>query len=119
MGPIKALGDVTVYESTSRDQRLNAPSADVLLTNKTPLLKEDLPAIEGVRAWWACWPPVTTSSMDALAQRGIPCNVVAYGVSDVAQHAMAMLLELCRHTSLHTESVKNGDWLRSQSNGAI
>ena len=42
-GPIKALGDVTVYESTSRDQLAErARGADVLLTNKTPLLKEDL-----------------------------------------------------------------------------
>lgn len=35
------------------------------------------------------------------------CNVVAYGVrGGVAQHAMALLLELCRHTSLHTERKK-------------
>lgn len=40
-----------------------------------------------------------------------PCaNVVAYGVSDVAQHAMALLLELCRHASLHS-SISSG-WLK-------
>ena len=115
-GPIKALGDVTVYESTSRDQLAErARGADVLLTNKTPLLKEDLPAIEGVRMVGVLATGYNIIDVDALAQRGIPvCNVVAYGVSDVAQHAMAMLLELCRHTSLHTESVKNGDWLKSK-----
>ena len=57
-----------------------------------------------------------TVDIAALAKRNVPvCNVVAYGVSDVAQHAMALLLELCRHTTLHTESVKNGDWIKSRN----
>ena len=47
----------------------------------------------------------------AFAERNIPvCNVVAYGVDDVAQHAVTLLLELCRHTSEHSRRVKEGMW---------
>ena len=36
--------------------------------------------------------------------------MVAYGVDDVAQHAWALLLELCRRTGEHTASVCAGEW---------
>lgn len=56
-----------------------------------------------------------TVDIEALAERSIPvCNVVAYGVDDVAQHVLALLLELCRHTSLHTRSVKDGEWEKAK-----
>lgn len=115
-GPVTALGDVTIYDETSKDQLAErVKGADVLLTNKTPLRKEDLPALESVRMVGVLATGYNIIDTEALARRGIPvCNVVAYGVSDVAQHAMAMLLELCRHTSLHTRSVKNGDWQKSK-----
>ncbi len=115
-GPVTALGDVIIHDATSKDQLAErAKGADVLLTNKTPLLKEDLPALESVRMVGVLATGYNIIDTKALAQRGIPvCNVVAYGVSDVAQHAMAMLLELCRHTSLHTQSVKDGDWQKSK-----
>ena len=39
-------------------------------------------------------------------------NIPTYGTTAVAQHTMALLLELCQHTGDHNRSVKNGDWVR-------
>ncbi|MDY3810255.1 D-2-hydroxyacid dehydrogenase [Desulfovibrio sp. PG-178-WT-4] len=115
-GPIEALGDVIVYDETSKEQLAErARGADVLLANKTCLRRDDLPALEDARMVGVLATGYNTVDVDAFAERRIPvCNVVAYGVDDVAQHAMALLLELCRHTSRHTESVKAGDWERAE-----
>lgn len=49
----------------------------------------------------------------AAGERGIVvCNTPAYGTDAVAQHVFALLLELCRRTSLHDASVRRGDWGR-------
>ena len=116
-GPITALGDVTIYDETPADKLAErAKGVDVLLTNKTPLGCADLEKIPDVRMVGVLATGYNTVDIAALAKRNVPvCNVVAYGVSDVAQHAMALLLELCRHTTLHTESVKNGDWIKSRN----
>ena len=115
-GPIEALGEVTVYDETAKEQLPErAKGADVLLANKTCLRRDDLPILDSVRMVGVLATGYNTVDVEAFAERNIPvCNVVAYGVDDVAQHAMALLLELCRHTSQHTESVKAGDWERAE-----
>ena len=105
-GPIEALGDVIVYDETSKEQLAErARGADVLLANKTCLRRDDLPALKDARMVGVLATGYNTVDVDAFAERRIPvCNVVAYGVDDVAQHAMALLLELCRHTSRHSHN---------------
>jgi glycerate dehydrogenase len=116
-GPVTSLGEVTIYDETPPEKLAErAKGADVLLTNKTPLRRDDVDKIPDVRMVGVLATGYNTVDIAALADRGVPvCNVVAYGVSDVAQHAMALLLELCRHTILHTASVKKGDWLKCRS----
>ena len=117
-GPIASLGDVSIYETTPTEAVAErTKGADVVLVNKTPLTGANLEQLDSnVRMVGVLATGYNIVDVDALAARNVPvCNVVAYGVSDVAQHAMALLLELCRHTSLHSESVKNGDWLKSKS----
>lgn len=115
-GPIKTLGEMTVYDETHGEQLgQRARGMDVLLVNKTRLRREDLDKLDGVRLVGVLATGYNTVDIEALAERKIPvCNVVAYGVDDVAQHAMALLLELCRHTSLHTQSVKDGEWEKAK-----
>lgn len=110
--PISSLGEFTCFDETApADIRERAAGADVILTNKTPLRRailKDLPNAKFVGVL-ATGHDVVDSA--AFAERGIPvCNVVAYGVDDVAQHAFALLLELCRRTSDHSRSIKDGEW---------
>ena len=116
--PITSLGDVSIYDTTPTEAVAERTRGmDVVLVNKTPLTGPNLEQLDSsVRMVGVLATGYNIVDTDALAARNIPvCNVVAYGVSDVAQHAMALLLELCRHTSMHSQSVKNGDWLKCKS----
>ena len=110
--PVTSLGETVIHADTSPAQLAeHAAGADVVLTNKTPLRRADMDKLPQARMVGVLATGYNVVDIDALAERGIPvCNVVAYGVGDVAQHAMALLLELCRRTSLHTESVRQGEW---------
>ncbi|MDR1855870.1 MAG: D-2-hydroxyacid dehydrogenase [Desulfovibrio sp.] len=114
--PIRALGRLTVHDHTPPGKLLkNAAGAQVLLTNKTPLMGEDVDKLKDVRMVGVLATGYNVVDTEAFAKRNIPvCNVVSYGIDDVAQHTIAMLLELCRHVSGHTESVKAGDWKASK-----
>lgn len=113
--PLEALGEVEVFAETSPDQLAQrVVGADVILTNKALISRQDLPALSGIGMIGILATGYNVVDVEAMAEAGIPvCNVVAYGVDDVAQHVMALLLELCRHTSLHTESVRAGEWQAS------
>lgn len=114
-GPVEALGNLTVYDNTRVDQiPERAAEADILLTNKVPLRRPLLDALPHVKMVSVLATGYDVVDIDAFAQRNIPvCNVVAYGVNDVAQHVLALLLELCRRTSDHTASIRQGQWTNS------
>ncbi len=111
-GPVEALGNLTVHDNSSPEQVAGrAAEADIILTNKVPLRRPLLADLPRVRMVGTLATGYDVVDIDAFAERGIPvCNVVAYGVNDVAQHAFALLLELCRRTSAHTDSVRSGQW---------
>lgn len=53
--------------------------------------------------------------VDAAAERGIPVtNIPSYGTAAVAQHVMALLLEICNRTGHHSQAVHEGRWQRSE-----
>ncbi|MDR3320548.1 MAG: D-2-hydroxyacid dehydrogenase [Desulfovibrio sp.] len=111
-GPVSDIGELSVYDETPPCKTVErAKDADVLLTNKSPLQRKDIDKLENVKLVCLLATGYNIVDVGAFAEKGVPvCNVVGYGVDDVAQHNMAMLLELCRHVSEHTESVKAGEW---------
>ena len=115
--PIQELGHVTIFDDTTHEQLADRiHGQQVVLVNKTLLQKADIPLFQDVKLICALATGYNNIDVAAFGQAKIPvCNVVAYGVEDVAQHAMAMLLELCRSTTLHSNSVKSGDWTKSGS----
>lgn len=111
-GPLEALGNLKVYDDSTVEQvPQRAAGADVVLINKVPLRRETLAQLPDVKMVGVVATGYDVVDIEAFAERNIPvCNVVAYGVNDVAQHVMALLLELCHRTSEHTQSIRSGQW---------
>lgn len=113
--PVAALGELNVYERTGNDQILErATEAVILLTNKTPLTAANLAQLPQLR--FICELATGYDNVDVVAagQLGIPvANVPEYGSDSVAQHTMALLLELCNRVGEHCRAVHAGEWSRS------
>ena len=86
----------------------------VLAINKIPLkgkyLRKLSPSVRLICLFATGYDNVDLSYFN---EHGIPvCNVAAYGTTDVAQHTMALILDICRHISQHSASVHAGDWIQ-------
>jgi glycerate dehydrogenase len=112
--PLAALGELQVFERTTRDELgARASEAEIVLTNKfvldAPALAE-LPALRyiGVTA-------TGTNVVDraAAAARGIVVtNVPSYGADSVAEHTLGLMLEASKHMGDHLRAVRDGAWSR-------
>lgn len=113
---VEKLGNLIVYERTDPEHILERSlEADIIVTNKAPLLAETLNKLTRLR-----FISITATGyniVDTLnaRERGIPVsNVPEYGTDSVAQFSFALLLELCHHVGIHSDSVKAGDWSQSK-----
>src|SRR5215469_7115546 len=106
------LGSLTAYDRTKPDELLSrAFDADILLTNKTPIGREQVAHLPKLKFISVLATGYNVVDVVALQGRGIPVsNVPSYGTDSVAQHVMAMLLELCNHVGEHSRSVSAGEW---------
>lgn len=113
--PIAALGELTIHESTLPEELpARVAGADIVLVNKVRLQAADISALKACRMAGVLATGFNNLDLPALAAAGIQaCNVPNYGAEDVAQHALALLLELARGTALHTESIKSGEWSKN------
>ncbi len=112
---VAALGELTVYDRTPAELIVERTSeAEIVLTNKTPLTADTLVQLPRL-----CFIVELATGYDnidvaAAGQRGIPVtNVPEYSTPSVAQHTMALLLELCNRVGEHAVAVKDGEWCRS------
>ncbi len=109
------LGELVLYDRTEPEQVAErAGSADILVINKTRLNAQLLSSLPRLKCVCILATGYDVVDIQAAGSLGIPvCNAPAYGVEAVAEHTFALLLELCRRTSLHDASIRRGDWQRS------
>lgn len=109
---LEALGTVTVHDRTrAEDIVLRAASADILLTNKTPLRADTLARLDNLRFIAVMATGYDVIDLDAASARGIPVsNVPSYAATSVAQFVLALVLEHCHQVTLHDRAVKSGEW---------
>jgi len=112
---LKALGPCAIYERSAPVEVLKrAAEAQILITNKAPLGREQIRALPKLR-----YIGVTATGYNiidvtaAREQRITVTNVPAYGTRSVAQHTFALLLELTQHVGQHSQSVRASAWVRS------
>lgn len=112
---ISALGNVTIYErTTAEDIYERCREADIILTNKVPFTKETIGKLNSLKLICVTATGYNVIDTAAAKEKGIlVCNVPAYGTASVAQHTIALLLELSNRISVHSQSVANGEWVRA------
>src|SRR5690348_5334439 len=110
--PLAALRELTVFDRTPDE--LVAPrsrGAAILVTNKTLIDARALDALPDLRGIAVLATGVNVVDTRAARARGVPVsNVPAYSTASVAQHTIALLLELASHVGLHAAAVRAGEW---------
>ena len=113
------LGELTVYDRTPREdveeilRRIG--DAEIICTNKTLISREVIMRAPRLRYIGVLATGYNVVDVDAAAKRGIPVtNIPAYGTAAVAQHVMALLLEICNQAGHHSQAVREGRWQKSE-----
>lgn len=114
-GVLEPFGELTVYPSsqylTEEECVARIGDADILFVNKTKVTESMLAACPTVRYIGELATGFDNIDVDAVRRRGIALtNVPDYGGIAVAQHTMALLLELANRTCVLHERVLRGEW---------
>lgn len=114
--PLRALGECAIHERTAAPELVSrAQDAELVITNKVPLGREDLLRLERLRYIGVTATGYNIVDVATAKERGIcVTNVPAYGTRSVAQHTFAMLLELAQQVGRHSESVRRGGWVKAK-----
>jgi glycerate dehydrogenase len=112
---LEALGPCQIHDRTPPGQVIErAAGADLVLTNKTVLTREQILALKPLRYIGVLATGYNIVAIDAARERGVPVtNVPTYGTRSVAQMTFALLLELTQHVGHHAQTVRDGRWSRS------
>lgn len=113
---IEDLAVLSVYEKTEEaDIVERAKDADILITNKTPISAQIIASLPNLRFVSLLSTGCNIIDLKAAREKGISVsNVPAYSTNAVAQHTFALLLELTNSVGLHADSVRNGEWSKSE-----
>ena len=112
---LSRFGELVVYKRTGPGEIVErAQDADIVLTNKTPLRADILASLPKLRFVAELATGYDNVDVAFAGRLGIPvANVPEYGTVSVAQHTMALLLELCNRVGEHAAAVENGEWCQA------
>lgn len=122
---IRQYGEVRVFERSTEPEMIErCREADIILTNKATVSKAVIHNARDLRLICVTATGYNIVDIEAAGLRSIPvCNVPGYGTASVAQHTIALLLEIANHVGKNSASVLRGDWVNckdfSYSMGAI
>ncbi len=116
---LREIGSLTLYPNTPHEDDAlilaRSQGAQVVLTNKVPLRAPVLAQAGALALVSTLATGYNIIDLEAAKARGIVvCNVPAYSTPAVAQHTLALLLELTNRVGLHSDAVFAGAWTRSE-----
>jgi glycerate dehydrogenase len=109
------IGDVDYYDRTSPVEILErVRNAEIIVTNKTPVSAETIANCKQLKIIAVTATGYNIIDLEAARKGNVQVlNVPEYGTHSVAQHAIALLLELSNRVGVNNESVHRGDWSSS------
>lgn len=110
------VDEYEVYDKTPNELILErAKGAEILVTNKTPLTRDTLNKLKGLKYISTLATGYNVIDIVAASELGITVsNIPAYSTDGVAQLVFALLLEMTNSVALHNKSVKDGEWAKSE-----
>jgi len=115
--PIEDLCDeFVVYDKTEPDQIAGRiADCDVLMTSKCSITRQLMESAANLKYIGETATGYNNIDIEAAADLGIAvANVPAYSTDAVAQHAIALMLELANNVGLHSAGVHEGEWTNSE-----
>lgn len=111
---LEQLGELTVYDRTEPGQIIERiGGAEIIFINKTPITSEIIAGCPNLKYIGVLATGYNVVDVEAAGKAGVTVtNIPAYGTDAVAQHTMALLLELCHHAGTHSDAVMAGEWSR-------
>ncbi len=113
---LELLGEKTVvYDRSAPAEVLErAAGAEVIFVNKVVMGKGEIAALPSLRYIGVLATGYNVVDIAAAKQAGITVtNIPTYGTTSVAQHTLALLLELTNRVGDYSASVRAGAWSRS------
>lgn len=111
---LKPLGCQVVGQKSGKDQAALialVQDADYVITQFAPVNAEVIGAMKKARVIVRYGIGVDNVDLHAAAARGIPvCNVPDFCTDEVADHTLAMILELTRRITQNTLKIRSGTW---------
>ena len=106
---------LTVFDATPMDKALSRiGDSEILMTSKCPITREFMEKCPNLIYIGCTATGYNNIDVRAAADLGIAVtNVPAYSTDAVAQHTIALMLELTNNVGLHNQSVQNGQWAQS------
>lgn len=103
-------GEVIKYSQTNpEDVAARIGDADAVFLNKTIVSGDELKKCPNLKFISVIATGYNTVDVEAAAKLGIPvANVPSYGTEAIAQHAIALLLEITNHISYNDQEVRKG-----------
>lgn len=112
----KKLGELSIYDRTPQNLIVShIGDAGAVIVKKTPITAQTLAACPNIKYIGILSTGYDMVDVSAAKARNIPvCNVPTYGTAAFSQLVFALLLEVCHHVWKHNDSVKAGDWTKSE-----
>ncbi len=113
--PLESLGECRIFDRTPQAEVVaQAAGAEALLVNKVQVGRAELDGLPQVRYIGVLATGFNIVDVAAARERGITVtNIPTYGTASVAQHAIALLLEITNQVAAHNTAVHAGEWSRS------
>lgn len=110
---IERLGDrLTVFDTTPQDKVLSrVEPCEILMTSKCFITREIMERCPHLKYIGVTATGYNNIDVQAAADLGIAVtHVPAYSTNAVAQHTIALMLEIANNVGLHNQSVQHGQW---------
>jgi glycerate dehydrogenase len=108
--PVSALGQLTVYDNTrEEDVPEKVFDANVIISSATTFSRETLAALPNLKLLALLSTGYSHVDLAAAKELGIAVtNAPGYSTNAVAQHTIALLLELTNQVGLHNQAIQGG-----------